>query len=104
MRRMVDLGWLKMTAGLLLLAGSVGHVMQNGGAMAERWLGIELASGQPLVAEREPRLIGYGGRFEADVQVQPFAGVHHMDLPPPLVSGRQPGLAALDLPGPTALE
>lgn len=101
---MIDLGWLKMTAGLLVLAGSVGHVMQNGTALAERWLGIELASGQPLVAEREPRLIGYGGRFEADVEVRPFADVDHMDRPPPLTSGRQPGLASLDLPGPTVLE
>jgi hypothetical protein len=104
MRRMVDLGWIKMTAGLLVLAGSVGHVMQNGSAMAERWFGIEIASGQPLVAEREPRLIGYGGRFEAGVHVGPFVSVRRMEMPPPLVSGRQPGLAALDLPGATTLE
>lgn len=101
---MVDLGWLKMTVGLLVLAGSVGHVMQNGGRLAERWLGIEMASQQPLVAEREPRLIGYGGRFEAGVQAMEFPRVHHMDRPPPLVSGRQPGLAALDLPGSSTLE
>jgi hypothetical protein len=101
---MVDLGWMKMTAAVLVMAGTVGHVMQNGDAMAERWLGIQMASGQPLVAEREPRLIGYGGRFQTDVHVSPFADVRHMDLPPPLVSGRQPGLAALDLQGQTTLE
>ncbi|MCU0908150.1 MAG: hypothetical protein MUF73_12045 [Rhodobacteraceae bacterium] len=101
---MVDVGWLKMTAGLLLLAGSVGHVMQNGSAMAERWLGIEIAATPPLVAEREPRLIGYGGRLDTGVQVRPLDDVHRMDQPPPLVSGRQPGLASLDAVGVTTVD
>lgn len=84
-----------MTVGLLLLAGATGHVMQNGSAMAEQWLGIEFAAHPPVVATREPRLIGYGGAVRAAPLPATDDAVRRMDVAPPLITDRQPGLAGL---------
>jgi hypothetical protein len=92
---MVDLGWIRMTALLLLLAGSVGHVMQNGDAMAERWLGIRIGTGQPVVATREPRLIGYVGTFQTAALPGRDDAVARMDMAPPLLTELQPGLTGI---------
>lgn len=102
---MINLGWIRMTLGLLLLAGSVGHVMQNGSAMAERWLGIQIGTGQPVVATREPRLIGYGGLSEPPIATRfpTDAAFNRMDIPPPLVASRQPGLETFDTTRATVL-
>ncbi len=96
---MIDLSWIRMTVGLLALAVSVGHVMQNGSAMAERWLGIRIGTGQPVVATREPRLIGYAGAAGLPVPTpvaldMPF---NRMDTLPRPVAARQPGLETADI-------
>jgi hypothetical protein len=96
---MIDLGWLRMAIGLLVLAGSVGHVMQNGSVLADRWLGVQLGSGTPVVGIREPRLIGYAGAV--DVPATPHlpadASLNRMEAPPRLLASRQPGLDTVDL-------
>lgn len=96
---MINLGWIRMTLGLLFLAWSVGHVMQNGSAMAERLFGIQIGTGQPMVATREPRLIGYGGVSQppAATLFQGDAAFNRMHQPPPPpVASRQPGLESFD--------
>lgn len=88
-----------MAVGLLVLAGSVGHVMQHGSVLADRWLGLQLGSGTPVVGIREPRLIGYAGA--ANIPATPHlladADFNRMQAPPRLVASRQPGLDAAEV-------